>query len=164
MDAKVHSMEKELRRQAGEMMELEGKVKHLVFEVIELKNLFEELRMDIFEKKSRLDHLQKKNEEFSSSMDKAKDEAIKEFQAFGAYTEPLNETYVVGFEDFCLDAREAFLGVHFDSIKLPMAGESSSLPSTFEDIDIGDDATTKDDAQPLDAVQLEDDTSASSSK
>ena len=41
-------MEKELRRQARERMELEGKVKHLVFEVIELKNLFEELRMDIF--------------------------------------------------------------------------------------------------------------------
>ena len=49
----------------------------------------------------------------------------------------------------------------FDSIKLLLAGESSLLPSTFEDIDIDDDATTsdkpKDDAQPMEVAQPKDD-------
>lgn len=145
-------MEKELSRRARERIELEGKVKHLESEVTELKNLVEELRTDIVEKESRLDHLQKKNEELSLSMDKAKDEEIKEFKASGAYTKLLDKTYVAGFEDFCLDAREAFPGVDFDSIKLPMASENSLLPRTSKDIDIDDDAMTKDDAQPLDVA------------
>lgn len=85
-------------------------------------------------------------------MDKAKGEEIKEFKAFIAYTKLLDKTYVAGFEDFCLDAREAFPGVDFDSIKLPMAGENSLLPRTSEDVDIDDDVTTKDDAQPLDVA------------
>jgi len=94
-------------------------------------------------------------------MSKAKDEVVKEFESSSAYTRLLNETYGVGFEDFCLDAYKAFLGVDFDSIKLPMAGETSILPSTFEDVDIDDDTTTfdkpKDDAQPMDAAQSKDD-------
>ena len=89
-------------------------------------------------------------------MSKAKDEAIKEFKSSGAYTKLLDKTYAVGFEDFHLDAREAFPGVDFDSIKLPMAGETSIIPSIVEDVDIDDDATTfdkpKDDA-PTDLSQ-----------
>ena len=44
----------------------------------------------------------------------------------------------------------------FDSIKLPIAGKSSLLPSTSKDVDLNDDATTsykpKDNAHPMDAV------------
>lgn len=90
--------------------------------------MVEELRTNIDEKEYCLNHLRKKNDKLSSSMSKANGEAIKEFKAFGAYTKLLNETYVVGFEDFHLDACEAFLGVDFASIKLPMVGESSLLP------------------------------------
>lgn len=90
LDAIVRLMEKELSRQVGERMELEGKVQHLEFEVTELKNLVEELKKDIIKKESHLDHLQKKNEELSSSMDKAeakdKDKAIKEFKALSRCT------------------------------------------------------------------------------
>ena len=142
-------------------MELEGKVKCLKFEVKELKILAEELRTDIVKKETRLDHLQKKSDELSSSMSKAKDEVVKQFKSSSAYTKLLDKTYAAGFEDFRLDACEAFPGVDFDSIKLPMAVGSSLLPSTFEDVDIDDDATTsdkpKDDAQPMEVAQPKDD-------
>ena len=101
-------------------------------------------------------------------MSKAKDEAIKEFKSSGAYTILLDETYAAGFEDFRLDAREAFPRVDFDSIKLLMVSKSSLLPSTFEDVDIDDDATTsdkpKDDAQPIDVAQPKDDAPTSLSQ
>ena len=77
-------------------------------------------------------------------MGKAKDKAIKELKAFDAYTKLLDENYVAGFEDFHQDAREAFLGVDFDSITLRVATESSLISSTSEDIDIDDNATTFD--------------------
>ena len=83
------------------------------------------------------------------------------FKSIGAYIILLDETYTTSFEDFRLDACEAFPRVDFDSIKLLMASESSLLPSTSEDVDIDDDATTsdkpKDDAQPIDAAQPKDD-------
>ena len=121
-----------------------------------MKILAEELRMDMVKKETCLNHLQKKSDELSSSMSKAKDEAIKEFKSSGAYTKLLDKTYAVGFEDFHLDAREAFPGVDFDSIKLPIAGESSWLLSTSKDVNLDDDATTsykpKDNAHPMDAA------------
>ena len=160
LETKVRAMEKVLSKWPGEKLELEDKVKHLESEVKELKILAEELRMDIVEKETHLDHLQKKSDELSSSMSKAKDEAIEEFKSFGAYTILLDETYVAGFEDFCLDDCEAFPGVDFDSIKLLVVGKSSLLPSISEDVDIDDHATTsdkpKDDAQPMDAAQPKD--------
>ena len=101
-------------------------------------------------------------------MSKAKDEAVKEFKSSSAYNRLLEKTYAIGFEDFRLDTCEAFLGVDFDSIKLPMAGKSSILPSTFEDNDRDDDATTfdkpKDNAQPMDAAQPKDDVPTGSSQ
>ncbi|KAL0015458.1 hypothetical protein SO802_002527 [Lithocarpus litseifolius] len=120
LDTKVHAMEKEISKRARERLELEDKANHLESEVKELKNLAEELRTDIDKKESCLDHLRKKNDELSYSMSKAKDKAIKEVKAFNAYAKLLNETYTTGFEDFHLDACEAFPGVDFDSIKLPM--------------------------------------------
>ena len=94
-------------------------------------------------------------------MSKAKDDAVKEFKSSSVYIRLLDKTYDAGFKDFRRDTREAFLGVDFDSIKLPMACETSILPSIVEDVDIDDDATTfdkpKDDAQPMDAAQPKDD-------
>lgn len=144
LDAKVLAMERELSKRAGERLNLEDKVKHLQFEVKELKNLAEELRTDMIDKESHLGDLQKKGDELSSSMKKAKDEAIKEFKAYDAYTKLLDENYTAGFEDFHQDARETFPGVDFDSIRLHIAIESSLLPGTSQDIDIDDDATTSD--------------------
>ena len=94
-------------------------------------------------------------------MSKAKDDAVKEFKSSSVYTRLLDKTYATSFKDFRLETREAFLGVDFDSIKLPMAGETSILPSIAEDVNTDDNATTfdkpKDDAQPMDAAQLKDD-------
>ena len=73
-------LEREASHQARGKIKLTNEVNHLKSEVKELKILAEELRIDIIDKESRLDHLQKKNVELSSSLSKAKDEAIKEFK------------------------------------------------------------------------------------
>ena len=94
-------------------------------------------------------------------MSKAKDDAVKEFKSSSVYTRLLDKTYATSFKDFRLDTREAFLGVDFDSIKLPMVGETSILPSIAEDVNTDDNATMfhkpKDDSQPMDAAQPKDD-------
>ena len=69
-------------------------------------------------------------------MSKAKDEAIREFKTSNEFIELLDKNYTAGFEDFCLDAIEAFPGVDFNSIKLPIAVESSLLQSSSEDMNI----------------------------
>ena len=46
----------------------------------ELRNLNEELKMDVLEKDTRLDHLQKKNNELNALLEKAKGDAVAEFQ------------------------------------------------------------------------------------
>ena len=45
----------------------------------EQQNLIAELKASVVEKDSRLDHLQVKNDELSTSLSKAKDDAIAEF-------------------------------------------------------------------------------------
>lgn len=55
-----------------------------------------------------LNHLQKQNDEFNSSLSKAKDEATKEFKTSSKFTNLLDNNYVVGFKDFRLDTTEAF--------------------------------------------------------
>ena len=50
-------------------------------EAKELRNLNEELRTDALEKDTRLDHLQKRNNEMSTLLEKAKEDAVAEFQA-----------------------------------------------------------------------------------
>ena len=77
-------------------------------EVKDLKNLLKELKVDIVKKETYLDHLQKKNDELNSSWSKAKDEAIKEFKMSNEFTDLLDKNYAAGFEDFHLDAIEAF--------------------------------------------------------
>lgn len=72
-------MEKEASRKAGEKVKLEDEVK-------ELKNLVEELKVYIVKKETHLDHFQKKNDEFTSSLSKAKDEAIREFKMSSEFT------------------------------------------------------------------------------
>lgn len=144
-------MEREASHQAGEKIKLIDEVNHLKSKVKELKILVEELRIDIVDKESHLNHLQKKNVELSSSLSKAKDEAIKKFKVYDAFTKILDENYTVGFKDFCQDAREAFPRVDFDSIRLCVAVESSLLPSSSEDVDIDDDGTTS--LLPKDSAQ-----------
>ena len=55
-------------------------------EAKELRNLNEELKIDVLEKGTRLDHLQKRNNELSALLEKAKGDAVAEFQASKQFT------------------------------------------------------------------------------
>ena len=58
------------------------------------------------------------------------------------FTDLLDKNYVVGFEDFCLDAVERFPEVDFSSIKLNIGAASSLIQTSSVDVNIEDDATT----------------------
>ena len=96
-------------------------------EANELRNLSEELKMDVIEKDTRLDHLQKRNNELSALLEKAKGDAVAEFQASKQFTDLLEKNYAAGFEDFRLDAAENFPNLDFSSIKLKLGAATSSL-------------------------------------
>ena len=125
-------------------------------EAKELRNLNEELKTDVLEKDTRLDHLQKRNNELSALLEKAKGDAVAEFQASKQFTDLLDKNYAAGFKDFRLDAAENFPNLDFSTIKLNLgAATSSLLQKSSEDVNIEDDASTlpppadaKDDAPP----------------
>ena len=112
-------------------------------EVKELRNLNEELKTDVLENDTRLDHLQKKNNELSALLEKAKGDAVAEFQASKQFTDLLDKNYATGFKDFRLDAAENFPNLDFNSIKLNLSAVISSLiQMSSEDVNIEDDANT----------------------
>ena len=92
----------------------------------ELQNLVEELRTDAIEKDTRLDHLQKRNDELSTLLDKAKGDTVAEFKASKQFTDLMDTNYVAGFEDFRMDAMENYPKVDFSSIKLNLGGTATS--------------------------------------
>ena len=67
---------KEVKDESKKWAEVVTKAKD---EVKELRNLNEELRTDALEKDTRLDHLQKRNNEMSTLLEKAKEDAVAEF-------------------------------------------------------------------------------------
>ena len=112
-------------------------------EAKELRNLNEELKTDVLEKDTRLDHLYKRNNELSGLLEKAKGDAVAEFQVSKQFTDLLDKNYIAGFEDFRLDAIENFPNLDFSSIKLNLGAATSSLIQTSsEDVNIEDDAST----------------------
>ena len=125
-------------------------------EAKELRNLNEELKTDVLEKDTRLDHLQKRNNELSTLLEKAKGDAVAEFQVSKQFTDLSDKNYATGFEDFKLDAIKNFPNLNFSSIKLNLGAATSSLIQTSsEDVNTEDDASTlppladaKDDAPP----------------
>ena len=125
-------------------------------EAKELRNLNEKLKTDVLEKDTRLDHLQKRNNELSALLEKAKEDAVAEFQASKQFTDLLDKNYAAGFEDFRLDAAENFPNLDFSSINLNLGDATSCLIQTSsEDVNIEDDASNlpspidaKDDAPP----------------
>ena len=110
---------------------------------IELQKLIEELKTDVAEKGIRLDHLQKKNDELSVLLSKAKEDAVTEFKASKQYTDLLDANCAAGIEDFRADVMENFPEVDFSSIKLNLATAASSLLQTSsENVNVEDDAST----------------------
>ena len=110
----------------------------------ELQNLVKELRTNALEKDTRLDHLQKRNDELSTLLEKAKGDAVAEFKASKQFTDLMDTNYAAGFEDFRMDAMENFPEVGFSSTKFNLGGATTSplLQMSSEDINIEDDATT----------------------
>ena len=96
-------------------------------EAKELRNLNEELKTDVLEKDTHLDHLQKKNNKLSALLEKAKGDAVAEFQASKQFTDLLDKNYAAGFEDFRLDAAENFPNLDFSAINLNLGAATSSL-------------------------------------
>ncbi|XP_075662996.1 uncharacterized protein LOC142632492 [Castanea sativa] len=94
----------------------------------DLLNLVEELKADVVEKDSRLDHFQKKTDELSNSLVRAKDEAVEEFGA-SALTDLLDANYAAGFEDFRMEAKEKFPEVDFSPIVLQLGDDASTKPA-----------------------------------
>ena len=112
-------------------------------EAKELRDLNEELKTDVLEKDTRLDDLQKRNNELSALLKKAKEDTVAEFQMSKQFTDLLDKNYVAGFEDFRLDAAENFPNLDFSVIKLNLGAATSSLLQTSsEDVNIEDDAST----------------------
>ena len=112
-------------------------------EAKELQNLVEEIRVDVVEKDTRLDHLQKRNDELSTLLKKAKEDTVVEFRASKQFTDLLDTNYAAGFEDFCMDIMEIFPKVDFSSLNLNLGATSSLLQTSSEDVNIEYDATTQ---------------------
>ena len=106
---------KEVKEESKVWAEVAAKARE---EAKELRNLNEELKTDILEKDTRLDHLQKKNNELNALLEKAKGDAVAEFQASNQFTNLLDKNYAAGFEDFRLDATKNFPKLDFSAIKL----------------------------------------------
>ena len=110
----------------------------------DLQTFVEELKANAAEKDLRLEELQKRNDEQSILLSKAKGVAVAEFKASKQYTDILDTNYAKGFEDFKMDAIEKFPNVDFNFILLNLnaAATSSLLHVGSEDANIEDDATT----------------------
>ena len=113
----------EVNEESKKWAEVAAKAKD---EIAELQNLIEELRANVVEKDTRLDHLQKKNDELSTLLSKAKEDAMTEFKASKQYTDLLDTNYAAGFKDFRMDAMENFPEADFSSIKLSYCYQLSS--------------------------------------
>ena len=112
-------------------------------EAKELRNLNEGLKTDVLEKDTHLDHLQKRNNELNALLEKAKGDAVAEFQESKQFTDLLDKNYAARFEDFRLDAAENFPNLDFSAIKLNLGATTSSLLQTSsEDMNIEDGAST----------------------
>ena len=108
------------------------------------QNLIEELKANVVEKDTRLDHFQKKNDELSTLLSQAKEDAVAEFKASKEFTDLMDCNYVAGFEDFRMDVEDNFPEVDFSSIKLNLAAATSSLVQTgSKDVNIEDNATSQ---------------------
>ena len=135
-------MNQEVKDECKKWAEVAAKAKD---DAKELQNHVEELKTDAIEKDTRLDHLQKRNDKLSTFLDKAKGDAVAEFEASKPFTDLLDTNYAAGFEDFRMEAIENFPEVDFTSIKLNLGGTATSslLQMSSEDINIEDDATTQ---------------------
>ncbi|XP_065630206.1 serine/threonine-protein kinase RIPK-like [Quercus suber] len=108
-----------------------------------LKDEVEELKADAIEKDTRIAYLEGQVSYFTSSLEKAREEAISAFKKSDEYKNRLDNHYAAGYEDFRADAKNAFPDLNFDAFKIPLATESSLLVTSSEDVNVEDDANNE---------------------
>ncbi|XP_030934242.1 uncharacterized protein LOC115959795 [Quercus lobata] len=140
---KAKELNNEVLLKKGEVLRLIEDFNRLQGSETKLKNEVEELKADNLEKDNRIVHLEGQVSELTSSLEKACEEAIAAFKKSDEYKNRLDNHYAVGYEDFRVDAKDAYLDLDFNSFKLPLATESSLLQTSSEDVNIMDDANTK---------------------
>ena len=84
------------------------------------QNLIDDVKVDIVEKDTSLDYLQKRNDELSTFLNKAKEDAVVEFKASKQFINLLDTKYVAGFEYFTWTLWKT-------SLELTLAPSSSTL-------------------------------------
>ena len=84
-----------------------------------------------------------KCQELTLSLEKAKKEVIATFMKSSDYTDHLDQYYVVGYEDFHSDAKEAYLEMDFNSFQIPTTAKTSLLQTSSEDINVVDNASSE---------------------
>ena len=140
---KNKELNNEVLLKKGEVIRLIKDLNRLQGIETKLKDEVKELRADSIEKETRIAHLEGKVSEFNSSLEKAREEAIAAFKKSDEYKNRLNCHYVAGYEDFHANAKDAYPNLDFDSFKIPLATESSLLPTSFGDVNVVDDATNE---------------------
>ena len=140
---KNKELNKEVLLKKGEVIRLTENLNRLYGVEMKLKNEVEELKADSVEKETRIVHLEGQVSGFNSSLEKAREEAVAAFKKSDEYKNRLDSHYAAGYEDFRADTKEAFPDLDFDSLKIPLATESSLLPTSSEDINVVDDASNE---------------------
>src|SRR6266702_4162990 len=140
---KAKELNNEVLLKKGEVLRLTEDFNLLQGSETKLKNEVEELKVDNLEKDTRIVHLEGQVSELTSSLEKAREEAVAAFKKSDEYKNRLDSHYAAGYEDFRVDAKEAYPDLDFNSFKLPLATESSVLQTSSEDINIVDDANTE---------------------
>ena len=140
---KAKELNNEILLKKGEVLRLTKDFNRLQGSETKLKNEVEELKADNLEKNFRIVHLEGQVSEFTSSLEKACEEAISAFKKSDEYKNCLDSHYAAGYEDFRADAKEAYPNLDFNSFKLPLVAKSSLLHTSSEDVNIMDDANTE---------------------
>lgn len=103
----------------------------------------EELKADSIEKETRIAHLEVKIQELTLSIEKAQKEAVIAFMRSTKIKTRLDRHYTTGYEDFRADVKEAYPEMDFESFTIPTAADNSMLPTSSEEVNMVDDATTE---------------------
>ena len=140
---KNKELNKEVLLKKGEVIRLTDDLSRLHGVETKLKNEVEELKAESVEKETRIVHLEGQVSKLNSSLEKAREEAVAAFKKSDEYKNRLDSHYVASYEDFRVDAKEAFPDLDFDSLKIPLAIESSLLPTSSEDVNVVDDASNE---------------------
>ena len=127
----------------GEVIRLTKDLNHLQGIEMRLKDDVKKLKANSIEKETFITHLEGKVLKLTSSLEKTREEAIAAFKRSDEFKNRLNSHYTASYEDFYVDAKETYLDMDFDSFKIPLATESSLLPTSSKDVNMVDDATTE---------------------